>query len=194
MIITALVSGSQDGGRLLRSGDRAHDGAVPSATISHLQRWQQDNFALFRTHSEGLPTDIKYALEPPKHGLNSALAQRLARILPMNAWAVPGDGWVCLVAQTVSESIGVTCGRSKKVLREGLAVTFLDSPSVAKSKHVRSIVGIAPDHTKYLIAYARNTATKIATAGNVFLHVDAVREPPSRFKRLGNKPKIPTNQ
>src|SRR5918995_6105262 len=77
-------------------------GQVP--VIDRLSRQQREAFSLLRSPPEGLPARVTEALHQPSYGMNWRLAQRMPVELPVDFWAVPGRGAICIVGQ---EKLGV---------------------------------------------------------------------------------------
>lgn len=189
---TSKPSGQSEHSRSLVSQTKSLNtkslSADPSSApvIRHPQGSQRANFALFRTRPEGLPRSVRQVLRQPRYGLNWALAQKLPVNTLAEIWAVPGNGFICLISQQKEQVVGATCSTTKEVLSYGLATTFLNEASTGVIRTMRVIVGMAPDRTREVIAHTRQSTVRIPVVGGVFMRRDEGAEPPGQLTLVGH--------
>jgi hypothetical protein len=160
----------------------------PSFVIQHLEGRQRASFAVFRTSPEPLPWSMRRAMRRPIYGINWGLAQRLPIRDPARAWAVPGDGYICILGLQVRHgrgAVGATCARTKAALAHGLAMTFLSGRGTGVvHASSRVIVGIAPDRAREVIAKAPKSTVRIPVVSGIFIQRDTATYPPDRFRLI----------
>lgn len=157
-----------------------------SFVIRHLEGRQRASFAVFRTSPEPLPRSMRRAMRRPIYGINWRLAQRLPIRDPARAWAVPGDGYICILSLQVRHgrgAVGATCDSTQAALDRGLATTLLsDRGTGAVGTSSRVIVGIAPGRAREVAASAAGSTVRIPVVGGVFIRRDTASYPPDRFR------------
>jgi hypothetical protein len=163
----------------------------PLFVIRHLGDRQRANFAVFRTSPEPLPWSMRRAMRRPIYGINWDLAQRLPISVPAHAWAVPGDGYICILSLQVHRgrgAVGATCASTEAALDHGLATTLLsDRGTGAFQRSYRVIVGIAPDRARGVIAVGSGSTVSIAVGDGVFIQRDTVPYPPDRLRLVDRR-------
>lgn len=157
----------------------------------HLEDRQRASFAVFRTSPEPLPQSMRRTMRRPIYGINWGLAQRLPVKNPARAWAVPGDGYICILALQVRRgrgAVGATCASNEAALAHGLATTFLsDRGTGAFRTSARVIVGIAPDRAREVIAKAPKSTVRIPVVSGVFIQRDTATYPPDHFRLVDRR-------
>jgi hypothetical protein len=180
-----------------RPSSEAHSPRKPSRSqsplfvIRHLGDRQRASFAVFRTSPEPLPWSMRRAMRRPIYGINWDLAQRLPIRVPAHAWAVPGDGYICILSLQVRRgrgAVGATCDSTKGALDHGLATTLLGERGTGAFQRIhRVIVGIAPDRARGVIADGSGSTVRIAVGGGVFIQRDTVPYPPDRLRLVDRR-------
>jgi hypothetical protein len=151
--------------------------------ISHLQDMQRKEFAIFRTMPEGLPPFVTHILRQPIYGLNWSLSQRIPLKKLAAIWAVPGNGFICLVSSQTQERqlVGVTCNATKQIVKRSLFTAFLAPSSQHPASAHRLIVGIAPDLASKVLAQTGINTVSIPVSHNVFVRSDEAARPPDQI-------------
>jgi hypothetical protein len=161
------------------------------SVIRHLEDRQRASFAVFRTPPEPLPRSMRRAMRQPIYGINWSLAQRLPIREPARAWAVPGDGYICILSLQVHRgrgAVGATCASTEVALDHGLATTLLsDRGKGAFQRSYRVIVGIAPDRARGVLADGSGSTVRIAVVSGVFIRRDTVPHPPDRLRLVDRR-------
>jgi hypothetical protein len=148
--------------------------------LPRLERRQFANFALFRTHPEGLPADVRQILRTPIVGMNWKLAQRMLVHAPGAYWLVPGIGYLCIVNRTPeSAGVGTVCAKTTQALAHGVATTAIPHrTAIAPTGTSRLIVGVAPDRARAIYVHTRRTVVSAPVVNGLFVRRDAVAAPP----------------
>jgi hypothetical protein len=155
--------------------------------IRHLSQSQRANFSVFETSVERLPRSLRQAIRGPIYGINWRLAQRLP--VPVRMWAVPGNGYICLLSLQRHQGIGATCNTTAGVLRRGLATTFLSEQGVGIFRtNRRLIVGIAPERTSAIVAQGPESSVRIPVIDGIFMRRDTFANPPERLRLVERSP------
>jgi hypothetical protein len=151
--------------------------------ISHLQDMQRKEFAIFRTAPEGLPPFVTNILRQPIYGLNWSLGQRIPLKELAAIWAVPGNGFICLVSSQKQERrlVGVTCNATGQIVKQSLFTAFLTPISQNAAYAHRLIVGIAPDLASKVLARTGINTVSIPVSHNVFVRTDEAPRPPDQI-------------
>ncbi len=161
------------------------------SVIRHLEDRQRTSFAVFRTSPESLPRSMRQAMRRPIYGINWRLAQRLPISDPAHAWAVPGDGYICILSLQVHRgrgAVGATCASTEAALDHGVATTLLsDRGTGAFQRSYRVIVGIAPDRVREVVANGPGSTVRIAVVSGVFIQRDTAEYPPDRFRLVDRR-------
>jgi hypothetical protein len=161
------------------------------SVIRHLEDRQRASFAVFRTSPEPLPWSMRRAMRRPIYGINWGLAQRLPIRVPARAWAVPGDGYICILSLQVRRgrrAVGATCDNTETALDHGLATTLLTEQGTGVlQRSYRVIVGIAPDRAREVVANGLGSTVRIAVVSGVFIRRDTVPYPPDRFRLVDRR-------
>lgn len=110
-----------------------------------------------------------------------SLAQRLPTKWGPEIWAVPAEGLVCLVSLPNSESVATVCDTVVNVQRHGLAISFLSANTVSEMP-TRIIVGMAPDGTRHVTEYSRDSTVQLEVSNGIFELQDFGRDPPEEFR------------
>jgi len=145
---------------------------------------QRESFAVFRTPPEGLPVVVTNLLRRPRYGANWKLAQRLSLNDRTAIWALPARRTICLVAWRRETGAATTCASTRAVLHHGVALTSLNDAQSGSPMPERTIVGIAPDDARLMIARSPGVACSIHVFGGLVLSHDNVGEPPDTFTIL----------
>lgn len=94
----------------------------PRAQIDELQGDQTRNFAIFqraRTSQDVMPSDVRALLgETDITGKNVDLARRVPTP-DGDAWAIPGNGAVCLALPDPHDTLGLTCAPTDVAMARG---------------------------------------------------------------------------
>jgi hypothetical protein len=180
-----------------RPSSEAHSPRKPSRSrsplfvIRHLGDRQRASFAVFRTSPEPLPWSMRRAMSRPIYGINWDLAQRLPISVPAHAWAVPGDGYICILSLQVRRgrgAVGATCDSTEGALDHGLGTTLLSEQGTGVlHKSHRVIVGIAPDRAREVVASGSGATVRIAVVSGVFIRRDSAAYPPDRFRLVDRR-------
>lgn len=191
LLVFALLGGWQ----AAKSGQRAQQSTTPShadewgernspASVAVLRRVPdalQADFALLRTPPDGLPASIRKILHTPTYGMNWKLARRLPIKAFVHIWVVPGNGFICLISQQTQASAGTICETTHEALNHGIATIFLSGGGVDITPLRRTIVGIAPDGTREVIANTQGSLARIYVTHGIFIHRDKSANPPDRL-------------
>src|SRR5690349_18928868 len=78
---------------------RVIDKPASIPVISRTQIRQAKAFSILRSPPEGLPKHITRLLRQPIFGINWMLAQRIPTPGRGTYWAIPGNGYLCIVSQ-----------------------------------------------------------------------------------------------
>lgn len=116
--------------------------------ISSIEPAQLANFALLRTHPQGLSSRVRDTLAKPTFGINWKLVHRIPVALPGHYWLAPGRGYLCIIAVEAlgSPGVGMTCAETSQTLKHGIADTTIRRVVPGLNAHpARQIVGVAPD-------------------------------------------------
>lgn len=142
---------------------------------------EQTSFSVFRTPPEGLPVSVRRGLRP-NYGVNWLLAQRLPVKVGARVWAIPGNGYICLLSlQNQSHSVaGTNCATNQEALSHGLATTFL-STNTSPAHSTRVIFGMAPDRTREVIASTNGRTVRIPVIDGLFVRNDRATDPPDEL-------------
>jgi hypothetical protein len=146
--------------------------------ITRVEHRQLANFALLRTRPEGLPARTQRILGTPTFGLNWRLAQRIPVALPGAYWLVPGNGYLCVVAQE-GMGVGTTCAPTSEAVEHGIASITVTPPGPAS--HIppsRLIVGVAPDGAREVLVHTHGAIATVPVVDEVFVLRDSVAAPP----------------
>jgi hypothetical protein len=159
--------------------------------IRRLEDRQRGSFAVFRTSPEPLPWSMRRAMRRPIYGINWSLAQRLPIRDPARVWAVPGDGYICILSLQVHRgrgAVGATCKSTEAALDHGVATTLLsDRGTGVFQRTYRVIVGIAPDRAREVVADGSGSTVRIAVVRGVFIRRDTEPYPPDRLKLVAGR-------
>jgi hypothetical protein len=112
--------------------------------------------------------------------MNFSLAQRIHVKDAPGFWAVPGNGFVCLVSQERDRSVDQVCASVYVAMTHGLASVSIREPDVKLPAH-RRIVGIAPDGAIGIRIVTAGVTTVSGVAGNVFSLADENPQPPEEL-------------
>ena len=157
-------------------------GASPTsslAVISHVQPRQSVNFSLLRTPPEGLSAWTKRILRKPTFGMNWALAHRLPVAVPGDFWAIPGNGFLCIVAQPDIHTTTRSCATTDDALAHGVAAVLIRAaPTSGNTPDNRLIVGVAPDRARNALVQTAGWVTTVPVLDNVFMLRDSATDPP----------------
>jgi hypothetical protein len=152
--------------------------------VVHEERQQLSNFALLRTRPEGLPLGVRRVLRAPVFGLNWKLAQRIPSTLRGTYWLVPGNGYLCVIAQGSmgSPETGTTCAPTSQAVENGVAdVTIARAAPGSRVRPGRLIVGVAPNGARQVVFHTRGTVEAAPVVDDVFVLRDAIAAPPDSF-------------
>lgn len=149
--------------------------ALPA--ISRAQAHQLSAFALLRKPPEGLPTTTQRFLPKPIFGSNWDLARRIPAKAEGEYWLVPGDGYLCVLAQGVMGGPGVsaTCEKTDQATEHGIAATSIAPPDARHPD--RLIVGVAPDGTHKALVHTRGSIATVPIRSGAFVLRDATVAP-----------------
>lgn len=137
---------------------------------------------LFRTQPDNVPSVVRRTVRMPGWKVIWRLAQRLPRVRGRTTiWAVPTSRGLCLVSSKEERAFGTTCSPQGAVLREGLAITFLDDASTPARHRHRVIVGVVPADVSHVDIYTGQVRTSARVADGHFVRQDKVTEPPDRI-------------
>lgn len=138
----------------------------------------QRNFALFSTPPEGLPRSIRSVIAANgEFTLDPDLAQRLPVGSAGKAWALAEGGLICILAGRGIHSFATVCAPVRRALQSGVAMTTLPRGGHAR----RTIVGVAPNDVRAVIAEDGVSPVRIPVRADVFSRRDDVDEAPDRF-------------
>ncbi len=155
------------------------------SVIHSLRGPQRAGFSAFRTPPERLPLPVRRAMGEPIYGLNWHLAQRLPIRVLARAWAVPGNGYICILSLQGSRrggAVGATCGSTEEALGHGLATTLLSERGAGVfHRSSRVIVGIAPDGAREVVAHGPGSVERIPVVNGAFMHRDEAAYPPDQL-------------
>ena len=140
----------------------------------------KSRFALLRGEAEGLPAPVERILHAPTKGMRWSDAQRLPIRTPARLWAVPGNNFLCFVAQQDSQSVGTICSTLHRALRHGLYACFLSSPATNAVTLSRVIIGVAPDGTREVVVYTDGTPVRIPVVHGIFKRRDEEMHAPAK--------------
>lgn len=164
-------------------GNTANTEPKSVPVIRHLSYSQQASFSVFNTPPEDLPQTVRQAIGHPIYGINWRLAQSLPIKTPARVWAVPGNGYICLLSLQENRAVGVSCGRTKMVQSSGLSTTFLSERGASMFRTSRRvIVGIAPSRTGDVIAQGSESSARIPVVDGTFIWRDNVPDPPENLR------------
>lgn len=147
-------------------------------SIQRVQHQQSSNFSLFRHPPEGLPAATRKILGRPAYGMNWSLAQRLP--VRGDYWAVPGNGYLCVVEQANSGASSRACAPTKYVVAHGVGIVSIGAGHSRSSGH-RLIVGVAPNGTRQVLVHTDGSVATVPVVGNVFTLRDSSSNPPERL-------------
>jgi hypothetical protein len=154
--------------------------------IAHVQVAQRDAFEIFRTSAESLPTFITEILRQPIYGSNWSLAQRLPVRTMAKIWAVPGNGFICLVSIQKREPqlVGMTCDDTADTEKHGLFTAFL---ALAGQLPHRLVVGIAPDGFRQILIDTGKNVASVPVSRGVFVRRDGAEIPPDSVELISGR-------
>jgi hypothetical protein len=196
VVVCAAVSwgllGTGDGARRAPEGPATAPGARAEgaprgdprslAVIRRVQARQSANFSVLRTLPEGLPASTARILRQPAFGMNWALAQRLPEGADADFWAVPGNGFLCVLAQGDGVTLTASCTTTEDAIEHGVAAVLLrTSPRSRRARGRRLIVGMAPDQAREVSVHTRGNVTPVTAMKNVFTLHDSATDPPDRL-------------
>jgi hypothetical protein len=164
------------GGATACGADEPRDqGTPPEAGGGEVSRPLSDGFQLLRTPPDGIPADVRRALQVPVQGMRWDLARRVPVALPGRYWLAPGVRDLCIVATSPdSPAIGTVCASADQALRQGIANTSVDQASGR-----RVIVGVAPDGARsVLVRTGPSTASARVRRHGSFVLSDSASAPP----------------
>jgi hypothetical protein len=147
--------------------------------ISRVQIRQAKAFSILRSPPEGLPKHITHLLRQPIFGINWMLAQHIPTAARGTYWAIPGNGYLCIVSQQEHQpSASTVCETNQYAIHHGLVAT---SVWEIKGKDTeRRIVGLVPDGTPWVQVITHGSARKlIVNRHDVFVMGDFLPYPPS---------------
>lgn len=147
--------------------------------ISRVQSRQAKAFSILRSPPEGLPRRITRLLRQPIFGINWMLAQHIPTPGHGTYWAIPGNGYLCIVSQQENQpSASTLCETNQYAMHHGLVAT-----SVWESKGKepeRRMVGLVPDGTPWVQVITHGSARKlVVNRHDVFVMGDSLPYPPS---------------
>lgn len=162
LLLWHLHRAEVDDGRIAQARAGWTDGlrttAPPSSSIAivkHTDPQQIGNFAILRTSSEMLPSQVIQIMHGiHTYGMNWNLAQKMpaADGRGLELWLVPGNGYLCMLLRTDAKRLRASCATSRRALVHGLvAITLGASRRQSRLQHWRVIVGIAPDHVHHVL-------------------------------------------
>ncbi len=123
------------------------------------------HFALFHGSPEPVPTALETQL-PPIGGLWN-MSQRIMAF-PVEAWAVPGQGRLCLVTRKGREAPSVACARLTRVLEAGMFIASVPA-SDPQASSFRSVIGLVPNGVSKVRIHAGDAHPKtVPVVENVF--------------------------
>lgn len=199
LAVLSLFAGVGGCGTSLTSDTRRPDGAQSSSqaspaprkpspdepyayrVIARVEHRQLAHFALLRRRPEGLPARTQRILRTPTFGLSWKLAQRIPVTLPGAYWLVPGDGYLCVVAQE-SMGVGTTCAPTAEAVQHGIAsITITPLRPAPGIRPSRLIVGVAPDGAREVLVHTHGAVATVPVVDEVFVLRDSVAAPPDFF-------------
>jgi hypothetical protein len=153
--------------------------------VVHTPAPQRDSFAILRSPAEGLPATTTKLLRQSRFGMNWALAHRLSASVPGAFWAVPGNGFLCIVQQLDTHSVAQTCATTAQALAHGVVSVAIDAvPADGPTTPRRLIVGIAPDRARIASIRTGGSVVRAPISGNVFVVRDTADDPPDSVSLL----------
>lgn len=143
---------------------------------------EQAPFAGFRTPPEGVPRSVRRGLHA-SYGVNWLLGQRLPIKVGAQVWAIPGNGYICLLSlQSPGRSVpATTCDTNQHALGHGLATTFLSNARTRSPRATRVIFGVAPERAAEVIASTHRDAVSIPVRDGIFVRHDRATAPPDQL-------------
>jgi hypothetical protein len=158
---------------------------APAETQKHAGGVPAVDFPLFRTAPDLLPRRLVALLRSAPRDLDLRAAQLVGEGGGIKAWAVPGDSRLCLAeVSTGRGGLGLTCSSLSKASRNGLALALLSGPTPGDTRRRRTIVGVEPQGTSYVVATAAQTAVRLRVRGGVIFKTDSSAEAPERYSRV----------
>lgn len=147
--------------------------------ISRVQIRQAKAFSILRSPPEGLPKHITRLLRQPIFGTNWMLAQRIPTPGRGTYWAIPGNGYLCIVSQQENQpSASTVCETNQYAINHGLVATSVWE--IEGKDPERSIVGLVPDGTPWVQVITHGSSKRlIVNRHDVFVMSDSLPYPPS---------------
>ena len=120
-------------------------------------------------------------------GMNWALAQRLPVSPRIQAWIVPGNGFLCILERQGS-AISTRCPTTDDALRHGVAAVILHDAAVRSNSGTRLIFGTAPDGAREVAVHTHGSTVSIPVEEGVFILRDKVMNPPDQLTLVERGP------
>jgi hypothetical protein len=180
VVVVLVLVGSVLGTLLLTPSEegREREAFVPRLGVA---------FPHFDRPSRPLPSSATGALRAVAKARPVHRGWLILATLSRRMWAVPMTAKMCLVDESVSAGLGVTCTSTGNFLRRGLLNTFLDDP-VSTTPAKRSIAGIVPDGVDRVRLHTPGFPTiALPVQDNVFLSTDRIPEPPETVEFVGRR-------
>lgn len=139
-----------------------------AVVVPRLELKQLRAFSVLRTPPEWpIPEKrqaMERAVEGEHFGLMFQFAQEVSTHAGVNAWIVPGNGFVCVMRASKDLPIAAGCNTTAETLKHGMSVVATDPPLRGHKDKRYLLLGIAPDG-------AKSATVKIEGGGRVTVPV-----------------------